>query len=240
MICRALLVCIAAVPLCAAATDDDRALEVALANALHSGDSKATLKLFAPKVIGYTGVRADVERLLGAAEVALDINVETGIWSLDIVARDVAAGVTHRKAKVSIRTEGGLIQSFQPASFLTPPLGREAWDVVFAFATTLQNEDAAPQMEQFDRSMPGYADLRDAITALWTKFQIEPALDLKSNEGDDTHRTLQIDWSLTFQNPQDPVHSTRREQSVVCVIQKEGKNWRIVSFSPASLFTAPQ
>ncbi len=94
-------------------------------------------------------------------------------------------------------------------------------------------------MEQFDRTMPGYADLKNAITALWTRYQIEPSLDLKSNEGDDTHRTLQIDWVLTLQNQQDPVHSTRREQSAVCVVEKRGKAWKIVSFSPASLFIVP-
>jgi hypothetical protein len=239
MIRRALLVSIVAVGLCPAATDDDRAVEIALANAIHSGDSKAALKLFNPKMAGYLSLRADVERLLETAEVALSVDTETRVWALDITARDLASGVTLRKAKVSLRTEGGIIQSFQPDGFFAPPRGRQAWDTVFAFASALQNEELQPQMEQFNRSMPDYADLKNAITALWTRYRIEPSLDLKSNEGDDAHRTLQIDWLLTLNNPQDPVHSTRREQSVVCVVEKRGNAWKIVSFSPASLFTVP-
>lgn len=243
MIPRVLLVCIAiciaAAQLCAASDDNDRDVEIALANALHNGDSKAALGLLAPKVSGYASIRTDVARLLEAAVVDLAIDRETGIWNLRIVARDAASGVTQRKAEVSIHTEGGLIHSFQPAGFLASPPGREAWDVLFAFAAELQNEDAPPAMEQVDRSLPGYNDLRTAITALWTRYLIEPSLDLKSNEGDDTHRTLQIDWTLTLKNPHDPVDSTRREQSVIAGVEKRGKAWKIVSFSPASLFIPP-
>jgi hypothetical protein len=233
MIRRALLLCVAAARLCPAVADGDRAVISALVNALHNGDSKGALKLFNPKM---AGARTDIEHLLEAAEVGLDVDTETGIWSLDVTARDLATGVTHRKAKVSIRTEGGLIQSFQPAGFLAPPHGREAWDTIFGFAAALQNEDAEPQLEQFDRSMRGIDDLKTAVIALWTQFQIDPSLDLKANEGDDTHRTLQIDWILTLKNPQDPVDSTRREQSVVCGVEKRGKAWRIVSLSPISFF----
>jgi hypothetical protein len=236
MIRRVLLLCVAIAGLCPAAADDDRAVEIALANALHSGDSKVVLKLFNPKMSGYAEVRDDIQRLLQAAEVGLDINRETDIWSLEITARDLATGVTHRKAKVSIRTEGGLIQVFQPAGFFAPPHGREAWDTLFVFAAALQNEDAAPDMQQFARAMPGYADLKSALTALWTRYKIEPALDLESNEGDDTHPTLQIDWVLTLGNQQDPVDSTRREATLVFRLEKEGKGWRIVSLDPAAFF----
>jgi hypothetical protein len=232
-------ICLAAAPLFAASGDDDRAAEIALANALHNGDAKAALKLFAPRVSGYASIRTDVTHLLEAAEADLAIDTETGIWSLRSVARDVASGVSERKAKVSLHTEGDLIQSFQPAGFLAPPPGREPWDTLFAFAGELQNEEAAPPMQEFDRSMPGFSDLRSAITALWTRYLIETSLDLQSNEGDDTHRTLQIDWTLTLKNPQDPVDSTRREQSIIVGVEKRGKAWKIVSFSPASLFTPP-
>lgn len=243
MTCRALLVCIAVCSAagapCSAATDGDREAEIALANALHNGDSNAALKLFAPKMAGYPGLRSDIEGLLKTAEVDLDIDTETDIWSLRIVARDVATGTTQRKAKVSIHTEEGLIHSFEPAGFFAPPHGREVWDILFAFAAELQDENVMPSMEQFDRSMPGYENLRAAITALWTRYLIDPSLELKSNEGDDTHRTLQVDWILTLKNPQDPVDSLRREQSIVTGFEKRGKAWKIVSFSHADFFMPP-
>lgn len=243
MIPRALLVCIAVFiasgRLCTAATDGDRATEIALANALHSGDSTTALKLFAPKIAGYAGIRNDIARLLDAAEVDLVVDRETDIWSLRIVARDLANGLTQRKAKVSIHTEGGLILSFEPAGFFAPPHGREAWDLLFAFAAELQDDKTQPEMEQFEHSMPGYENLRASVAALWTRYLIDPSLELKSNDGDDTHRTLQIDWILTLKNPQDPVDSMRREQSILAGVEKQGKAWKIVSFSHTDFFTPP-
>ncbi len=53
MIRRALLLCVRSRALCPRAANDDRAVEIALANALHSGDSQAALKLFNPQMAGY-------------------------------------------------------------------------------------------------------------------------------------------------------------------------------------------
>jgi hypothetical protein len=240
MIRRALLLSVAFARLCQAAADGDRAVEIALANALHAGDSRAALQLFDPKMAGYGALRSDIQRLLEAAEVELSIDRETGIWTLEINARDLATGVIKRKVKVSIHAAGDRIELFQPAGFFAPPDTHSAWDTVFEFAAALQNQDAAPDMEQFDRAMGGYADLKSAIAGLWTRYQIEPSLDLISNEGDDTHRTLQIDWVLTLQNPQDPVDSIRREASVLFKLERRGKGWRIVSLVPASFFASPK
>jgi hypothetical protein len=239
---RALIVCMFAARLLSAA---DRATEIALANSLHDGDASAAEKLFDPKMKGFAHLRSNIEHLLAAGQADLHIDTATGVWSLDITARDLAAGVTHRHAKVSAPTQGGLIESLEPADFFAPPHGREAWDTLFAFAADLQNEDAAPRMDQFDRSMPGYEELKTAVKTLWTDWRIEPSLELTSNEGDDSHRTLQIEWTLTLNDSQDPGASAHREESVTCRIEKQslgkqGAAWRIVSFTPASLFSPPK
>ncbi len=240
MTARVLLLCVFLAGACSAADDPNRATKAALADALHSGDAKAAIRLFDPAMRGFAAMRADVERLLASAEVSLSIDSETGIWTLAITARDLATGATLREAKAAILIKNGLIQSLEPADFLAPPHGREAWDILFSFAADLQNEDAAPRLGQFDRSMPGFEDFKASVAALWARFQIEPSLDLRSNEGGDADRTLQIAWTLTLKNPQDPVDSTVREQMVVCRIQKQGKAWRIVSFTPSNFFALPQ
>jgi hypothetical protein len=43
---------------------------------------------------------------------------------------------------------------------------------------------------------------------------------------------------LNLENRQDPVDSTRREQIVVCQLDRREKEWRIVSFDPVSFFVA--
>jgi hypothetical protein len=234
-----MLLWLAAAPLVLAADDPNRLTEIALANALHSGDAKAVIRLFDPKMHGFAAFRANVERLLAAAEVALGIDPATGLWSVDITARDTATGITHREAKVALAAKDGIIESFEPADFLAPPHGREAWDLISDFAAQLQLEEAAPGLAQFDRAMPGFQDFKASLAALWARYRIEPSLDLISNEGDDTHRTLQIDWALTLRNPEDTVDSKRREQPVTCRVEKQGKAWRIVAINPANLFALP-
>ena len=237
MIRRALLVCLfAASP--AAAEDGNRAVEIALANALHRGDAKTAAALFDSKMPEAAGIRADVQQLVRGAEVALEINPTTGVWSLNITSRDAAAGVTRRQAKVKLRAAAGLIAAFEPVDFFEPPHSAGAWNTVYSFAAALNDDAATPALDQFDRDMPQLTELKSAVLEIWNRYQIDASLDLLSNEGDDDHRTLRIDWTLNLENRQDPVDSTRREQIVVCHLDRREKEWRIVSFDPISFFMA--
>jgi hypothetical protein len=235
MLGRSLLFCILAAPL-ASADDSNRAVEIALANALNRGDAKTAVALFDPKMKGAARIREDVEHLIRDAEVAFEINVTTGVWSLDITSHDAAAGVTHRKAKVSLRGAGGLITFFEPADFFEPPHGLGAWNALYSFAMALNEDTAPPSMDQFYPAIPGFGQLKSDVMEMWTRYQIDASLDLLSNEGDDAHRTLRIDWILTLKNQQDPVDSTRREQIVTCRVEALEKKWRIVGFDPPSFF----
>ncbi len=238
---RALSLCFLATALIAPA-QTTRDTKKALADALHSGDAAAAVKLFDPKMPGYAHVRDDIRQMLEAAEVNLSFDAETGnVWSLDLTARDLAAGLTHREAKVSAPDENGLIRSLNPPDFFAPPHGREAWDVLFAFAAALENEDQAPNFDQFDPAMPGLEALKTAVNTLGTQWRIEPALELRSNQGDDTHRTLEVDWALALISREDISNSTHRDEIVTCRLEKQavsGKRaaWRIVSFTPLALF----
>ena len=223
------------------ADDAADAVMKALSNALHAHDAKSAVDLFDPRMTNYGEIRAGIEKLIDSGEVSLDIDTAAGIWKLTFVSRDLASGTTVRKAKAYLVAANGRIESFAPVEFFAPPPhSAEAWDVVYSFAQSLNDDSAAPGMRQFDPAMPGFADLKNAVAALWTRYRIEPALDLKSNEGDDTLRVLEIDWTLTLNNPQDPVDSTSRELKTTCRVAKQGKAWRIVEFSPVSLFANPK
>jgi hypothetical protein len=219
-----------------AAVDDPQPIEDTLSGALQVGDINRAEQLFDPSAPALQQIRNDLKPLLTAAEVSLYIRTDTGIWNLTVTARDVSAGVTHRSAKVVIRVEGGLIRSFEPSNFFAPPHGREAWDAVFAFASSLNDDSAPPSLTQFDPAMPGFEAFRNTIKTLWTQFQIEPSLDLINSEGDDTHRTLSIEWTMDLRNQQDPTDATQRDQTVTIRVEKQGKNWRIVALDPQTLF----
>lgn len=235
MIARALLLCVLAAPL-SAADGANRPIEIALANALNAGDAKAAIALFDPKMAGYATVADNLEKLAHDSELALAINTDTGVWTLRITARDVAEGMTHREAKVAMTSADGRIVSFTPANFFEPPQGRGAWNALFQFASALNDETAPPSMGQFDPEMPHYQEIKTGVATLWGRYQIDSSLDLLSHEGDDTHRTLRVDWTLTLMNPQDNVDSTRREQTVVCKMEKQGRAWRVVGLEPVGLF----
>lgn len=239
---RALSICVLAAFLTAPAQAASREVELALANALHAGDAAAAIKLFDPQMPGYARLRDDFRQTVQAAEVGLAFDPETGAWLLVLTSRDLASGVTRRQAKVAAPEVNGLIHSLNPPDFFAPPPGREPWDLLFSFAATLENEDRAPSLEQFDPKMPGFDALKTAIRALWTQWRIEPALELRGNEGDDTHRTLKIDWALALVDRENTSISSRRDEIVTCKVEKQavtgkkGAAWRIVSFTPASLF----
>ena len=239
---RALLFCVLASALAAQAQPVSRETKIALANALHAGDANGAIKVFDPKMPGYDHVRDDIRHALEAAEVSLRIDSETGVWDIYLTARDLASGVTHRQEKVSATEVDGLIKSLKPLNFFAPPQGREPWDVLFAFAASLENEDQPPSLDQFDRAMPGLDALKTAIRTLWTQWRIEPAVELRSNEGDDTHRTIEVDWALALVNRESASIASHRDGLVTCKLEKDtdiGKKaavWRIVSFTPTSLF----
>jgi hypothetical protein len=210
-----------------------------LANALHSGEVKAALALFNPKTGTLRPVREDVPRLLAAGEASLSFDFESGVWVLDIAARDVASGVTHRQAKVAMTVRDGRIETFAPPDFFAAPHGREAWDAVFAFAQTLGSDTGAPAMEEFDRGMPGFEALKQAVDGLWAAYKIEPSLELVSNEGDDSERTLRVVWSMSIGDQQNRANTVTRQRTVEWRVAKRGKAWRIVSFDAPDLFAAP-
>lgn len=234
-----ILLLAAAASMYAASADPNRDVEKVFAGALTRGETKAVVQMFDPAMAAYSRLRTNVEQLLANAEVSLVIDTETGVWDLTVTAKDVAAGVTERKVKVELKTAGGRIESFVPADFLAPPNGRAAWDAVYAFAASLNDDQNPPALLQFDPAMPGFDSLQDAVRALWSRYQVNTSLDLQSNEGDDAHRTLLIAWTLTLQNQDDSADSHRAEQTVECRVDKQAKGWRIVSFSPKSLFDMP-
>jgi hypothetical protein len=114
------------------------------------------------------------------------------------------------------------------------------WDVVDAITAAASGLSAGkPELflEAFDPSMPDFEKLRAAVEGLTSQAGVSCSIEVRSNEGDDTARSLELDWILRID--QDTVGSTRRQKSVKCRLRKSGKKWRIVSFEPLDLFAPP-
>ncbi len=84
--------------------------------------------------------------------------------------------------------------------------------------------------------MPDYDKLKDAVTALANQAEITSSIEPVKDEGDDSKRTVDLDWYLQVRSlyPNGPI-VTRRE-IVHCELRKEQKRWKIVSLKPIEFF----
>ena len=114
-------------------------------------------------------------------------------------------------------------------------------DVVDLFASMAAalSEINVPQfMDAFDREMPDYDKLKGAVTALVNQAEVSSSVEPLKDEGDDTKRTVELDWFLEIRSllPDGPV--VHRREVIQCELRKEKKRWKIVSIKPLEFFGA--
>jgi hypothetical protein len=85
-------------------------------------------------------------------------------------------------------------------------------------------------LDDFDKSMPGYAALSDQIEAMVAAGEVSTTIDFVNTEGNDRKRTLDLDWILQCEG-QRP-----KRQVIKCTIEKRGKKWKITSIAPLEFF----
>ena len=113
---------------------------------------------------------------------------------------------------------------------------KDARVLVASLADALSAGKAELFLDSFDRAMPDYDKLRFNVAGLVEQADVSCNVEITSNEGDDSERTLTLDWILTIEPKQDSPGATQREKTVKCRLKKVGKKWKIVSFEPVELF----
>jgi hypothetical protein len=116
---------------------------------------------------------------------------------------------------------------------------KEARDLIASAAGALSAGKVELFLDAFDPAMPEFDKLRYNVVGLTSQGDVSCSIEIVSNEGDDSARTLTLDWILTIEQKDNSAGSTRRQKTVKCQLRKTGKNWRIVSFEPLDLFTSP-
>jgi len=109
---------------------------------------------------------------------------------------------------------------------------REASSVITELAASLTAGNLELFLEPFDRGMPNYATLSANVAALMRQGQTQSYIEVVKNEGDDKTRTIEADWELRIQRDTDATASTGRESHIFVRMEKQGKRWRIMAFSP--------
>lgn len=117
-------------------------------------------------------------------------------------------------------------------------------DIMHVFgnmATALSGASADQFMESFDRNMPDYDRIKTEVTQLIAQGEISSTAQPVRDEGDNKHRSVDLDWSLEIKNPDpsQPSPLLRRRDVVHCRLERLNKHWRIVALDPLSFF-APE
>lgn len=125
------------------------------------------------------------------------------------------------------------------AASAAPGLADTHADVVDLFASmtsALSDDNTAGFMAGFDKDMPDYDKLRGYIAALIAQAEITSHVDPVKDEGDESKRSVDIDWTLQIRSREMSGPMIGREQTVHAEMVKQKKHWRIVSISPLDFF----
>jgi hypothetical protein len=168
-------------------------------------------------------------------------------WKMDIAAREGLRSVTHRRRRLTCRIESrdgapkivtldGVLNA--PGLF-SPPDIDGAWDLIESAARLLSQRDApaAGFLSVFDSKSPSYESLRDGAESLAGRGEVDSTVALTTDDGTDTARTLEVDWTLEVVNPDTGIRVLQRESPVTAKMERRGKRWVIVSIAPLEFFT---
>ena len=136
-------------------------------------------------------------------------------------------------------TRRGLLATLAALS-LRADEAQQVWDLFTELAAVLSAGNAAEFMKPFDRAMPGYGTLEADVRGLLLQAQVQSSIELLNDEGNDSARTVELDWLLRIVEQLDTGAITERRERVRSRLAKQNKKWRILSFDPLTFFTPPR
>ena len=108
--------------------------------------------------------------------------------------------------------------------------------LVGSMAAALTAVNVSEFMDAFDKNMPGYDELKIQVTALVNQADVTSSVEPIQEGGDDTNRTIDLDWFLQVRSLIENGPIVQRRQVVHCELRKEKKKWKIVSLKPLDFF----
>ena len=113
---------------------------------------------------------------------------------------------------------------------------QEVLDLFTGLATSLASGDSTAFLAKFDPKMTGYQKLHDNIKALTKEADVTSYVDLVSNEGDAQKRQVEVSWKMRIRRGQEATSTPGREQTLYCVVEKQGRRWKITALTSIDFF----
>src|SRR5690348_16658618 len=99
---------------------------------------------------------------------------------------------------------------------LAADVQQEVLDFFTDLAASLSAKDAQQYLAAIDPHMPGYAKLRHGVSGLTQAGDIESSVVVVTDEGDATHRSVEVAWRIRVKNDFTATASVPREQRLHC------------------------
>ncbi len=111
----------------------------------------------------------------------------------------------------------------------------DVMEVFASMAAGISDNNPSEFLKALDKDMPGYGDLKTGIEALVNQAELASSVEPIKNEGDDSKRTVNLDWYLQIRSrfPDGPI--VNRREVIHCELRKDGKHWKIVSLAAARI-----
>jgi len=112
----------------------------------------------------------------------------------------------------------------------------DVWERLSTMASDLSAGHVDEFLASFEPAMPGYGDLRRAVTALLAQADVQSSIELEENSGDDEKRNVEVDWTMRITRNDEVSGAIKREEKVKVGFEKHRKRWRAVSVAPIEFF----
>lgn len=106
-------------------------------------------------------------------------------------------------------------------------------------AAALSEGDARAFLRSLDPAMKNRALIEAGVAALVSQNEVSSSIEILKNEGDDTRRTVEVDWFLEIRARERTGSLIRRRTAVKCAVERRKKTWVITSFDPSSFLQPP-
>jgi hypothetical protein len=116
----------------------------------------------------------------------------------------------------------------------------DGWEALTALVSALGRGSAEAFAAGLDREMAGREALQNDVAALVGQNEVQCALELVSNQGDERARTIEVMWLLVLTERSETPRTRRRRERVVCRFEKVGKKWLLKGMEPAGFLAAPR
>ena len=145
--------------------------------------------------------------------------------------------ISPRPSAVFVRRFALLLGALLCASTASADASADALKPISDAAAALVNDDSEGFFDQFDRNMPGYAELRTEVEGLLGTSNVGATVDVITDDGDEKKRTLALDWVLVLSEKSTSTGAKETRRGVVkCRVERRAKGWKITALEPAAFF----